>query len=52
MTSDDRDAVVAFVAALPAHDLLFVPRDIGHPQVIDGSDARARRQRRDKPDRA
>jgi L-amino acid N-acyltransferase YncA len=35
MTSDDRDAVVAFVAALPAHDLLFVPRDIGHPQVID-----------------
>jgi L-amino acid N-acyltransferase YncA len=35
MTSHDRDAVVAFVATLPAHDLLFVPRDIGRPQVID-----------------
>ena len=35
MTSGDRDAVVAFVATLPVHDLLFVPRDIGQPQVID-----------------
>ncbi len=35
MTSGDRDAVVAFVAALPVHDLLFVPRDISHPKVID-----------------
>jgi L-amino acid N-acyltransferase YncA len=35
MTSHDRDAVVAFVATLPVHDLLFVPRDIGKPQVID-----------------
>lgn len=35
MTSDDRDAVVAFIATLPAHDLLFVPRDVSRPQVID-----------------
>lgn len=35
MTSADRDALVAFVAALPPHDLLFVPRDINHPKVID-----------------
>lgn len=35
MTSGDRTAIVAFVAALPEHDLLFVPRDITHPKVID-----------------
>lgn len=35
MTSADRGALVALVAALPAHDLLFVPRDLGHPKVID-----------------
>jgi L-amino acid N-acyltransferase YncA len=35
MTSDNRDALVAFVASLPAQDLLFVPRDISHPKVID-----------------
>jgi L-amino acid N-acyltransferase YncA len=35
MTSADRDALVALVATLPAHDLLFVPRDLGHPKVID-----------------
>jgi RimJ/RimL family protein N-acetyltransferase len=35
MTSGDRDALVGFVAALPAHDLLFVPRDLGHPKVVD-----------------
>lgn len=35
MGGADRGALVEFVAALPAHDLLFVPRDIGHPKVID-----------------
>lgn len=35
MSSADRGALVEFVAALPAHDLLFVARDIGHPKVID-----------------
>lgn len=35
MTSADRDALVAFVATLPAHDLLFLNRDITHPKVID-----------------
>lgn len=35
MTSSDRDALVAFVASLPAEDLLFVSRDISHPKVID-----------------
>ncbi len=35
MTSGDREALVAFVAGLPADDLLFVPRDISHPKVID-----------------
>jgi L-amino acid N-acyltransferase YncA len=35
MTGADRAALVGFVATLPAHDLLFVPRDLGHPKVID-----------------
>ena len=35
MTSADRDALVAFIATLSPHDLLFVPRDITHPKVID-----------------
>jgi GNAT superfamily N-acetyltransferase len=35
MTSSDREALVAFVASLPAQDLLFVSRDINHPKVID-----------------
>ena len=35
MGAADRDALVAFVATLPAHDLLFLPRDIGHPKVVD-----------------
>jgi GNAT superfamily N-acetyltransferase len=35
MTGDEREALVAFVATLSEHDLLFVPRDIGHPRVID-----------------
>jgi L-amino acid N-acyltransferase YncA len=35
MTGADRAALVRFVATLPPHDLLFVPRDLGHPKVID-----------------
>ena len=35
MTAADRDALVAFVATLPPHDLLFLPRDISHPKVVD-----------------
>ena len=35
MTAGDRAALVEFVAALPVHDLLFVPRDLGHPKVVD-----------------
>ena len=35
MTAADRDALVAFVATLPPHDLLFLPRDIGHPKVVE-----------------
>ena len=35
MSAADRDALVAFVATLPPHDLLFLPRDIGHPKVVD-----------------
>jgi len=35
MRSSDRDALVAFVATLAAHDLLFLQRDISHPKVVD-----------------
>ena len=35
MTAADRAALVDFVAALPTQDLLFVPRDLGHPKVVD-----------------
>ncbi|QBR04032.1 GNAT family N-acetyltransferase [Paraburkholderia pallida] len=35
MTSDDRVAVITFIATLPVHDLLFVPRDVRRPEVID-----------------
>ena len=35
MGSADRAALEAFVATLSAHDLLFVPRDITRPKVID-----------------
>jgi RimJ/RimL family protein N-acetyltransferase len=35
MTSADREALVAFVATLPAHDLLFVPRDLTHAKVVE-----------------
>jgi RimJ/RimL family protein N-acetyltransferase len=34
MTPDDADAVGAFVQSLPAHDLMFVSRDISHPKVL------------------
>ena len=30
----DREAMAAFVAALPEHDLLFLGRDLRHPRVI------------------
>ena len=35
MTAGDRAALVEFVATLPVHDLLFVPRDLSHPKVVD-----------------
>lgn len=35
MTSDDRAGLVALVATLPAHDLLFLRRDISQPKVVD-----------------
>ena len=35
MTAGDRAALVDFVAKLPTQDLLFVPRDLGHPKVVD-----------------
>ena len=35
MKSSDRAALGEFVAALPPEDLLFVPRDISHPKVLD-----------------
>jgi L-amino acid N-acyltransferase YncA len=35
MTGADRAALVRFVATLSSNDLLFVPRDLGHPKVID-----------------
>ncbi|WP_179403518.1 GNAT family N-acetyltransferase [Burkholderia guangdongensis] len=35
MTSADRDAFVAFIASLPDEDLVFVPRDLRHPKVVD-----------------
>ena len=35
MTAGDRAALVEFVAGLAVQDLLFVPRDLGHPKVVD-----------------
>lgn len=35
MTAADRDALVAFVASLPPHDLLFLQRDISQPKVVE-----------------
>lgn len=34
MTPDDAERIAAFVAALPAHDLMFVRRDLSHPKVL------------------
>ena len=35
MTDKDREAALAFARALPAHDLLFLRRDITRPEAID-----------------
>jgi L-amino acid N-acyltransferase YncA len=35
MRAGDEAAVLAFARELPAHDLLFLPRDITHPKVLD-----------------
>jgi GNAT superfamily N-acetyltransferase len=35
MGPDDREAVLTFAQELPAHDLLFLPRDISQPKVLD-----------------
>jgi RimJ/RimL family protein N-acetyltransferase len=35
MSPADRDPVLAFAQALPVHDLLFLPRDISQPKVLD-----------------
>lgn len=35
MTPDDKAAILAFAAALPSHDLLFLRRDITKRQVVD-----------------
>ncbi|HJU09638.1 MAG TPA: GNAT family N-acetyltransferase [Candidatus Binataceae bacterium] len=35
MIAADRDAMVAFAQALPAHDLLFLRRDITRPDMVD-----------------
>ncbi|QRF57111.1 GNAT family N-acetyltransferase [Variovorax paradoxus] len=35
MDAADAPAVLAFAQALPAHDLLFLPRDITQPKVMD-----------------
>lgn len=35
MVSSDRQPLEQFIATLPPEDLLFVPRDISHPKVMD-----------------
>jgi L-amino acid N-acyltransferase YncA len=35
MTPADREAALAFARALPAHDILFLRRDITQPEAID-----------------
>jgi L-amino acid N-acyltransferase YncA len=35
MTAADRDAVLRFARSLPAHDLLFLRRDITSPEMVD-----------------
>lgn len=32
---DDRDAMLAFAATLPEHDLMFLGRDLRHPRVVE-----------------
>ncbi len=34
MTPDDAEGVLAFAAALPPHDLIFLQRDIRNPKVV------------------
>ena len=34
MRASDEPALLAFAKALPTHDLLFLPRDLGEPKVI------------------
>jgi len=34
MAAGDEAAILAFARGLPAHDLLFLPRDITHPRVL------------------
>lgn len=34
MTADDKDALAAFIATVPEHDLLFLDSDITHPKVL------------------
>jgi len=36
MGPGDRDPMLAFARALPAHDLLFLPQDITRPEAVDG----------------
>ena len=36
MGAGDRDPMLAFARALPAHDLLFLPLDITRPEAVDG----------------
>jgi len=35
MVAEDAEAVLAFARAMPPHDLLFLPRDITHPKVLE-----------------
>jgi GNAT superfamily N-acetyltransferase len=35
MRAGDEAAMLAFARELPVHDLLFLPRDIRHPKVLD-----------------
>jgi len=35
MSGADRNGVLAFAQQLPTHDLLFLPRDISQPKVLD-----------------
>lgn len=33
--ADDREAMLAFAATLPEHDLMFLGRDLRHPRVVE-----------------